>query len=313
MGHMDVATAARIWGMGERWARMLCQRGRVAGAVLQGGTYRIPEGAPRPFDMRTLRNMPKGYGDLLARVDELRAKLGQRRPLTEGELQRLREEFLIEHTYDSNAIEGNGLTLRETALVLSGVTIEGRPLKDHLEAVGHKEAFLFIQDQIDAPLSGALFRQIHALVLMDRPSYRGAWRDIRVAIAGSPHRPPDPVLIPRLIDDLLKRHEAREARMHPLHSASLFHLELEEIHPFVDGNGRTGRLILDLMLMRRGYLPVNVKFEDRARYYDAFDAHLRGEGPGRMALLIAEREEDRLRRWLDALPERRRHGKSRRT
>ena len=114
-------------------------------------------------------------------VECIKEQLNQCRSLTAGELQRLQEEFLIEYTYNSNAIEGNTLTLQETALVLEGITIDRKPLKDHLEAVGHKDAFLYVQDLVKekAPFSESIIKQIHTLVLLDRPEDRGVVRRMR--------------------------------------------------------------------------------------------------------------------------------------
>lgn len=104
----------------------------------------------------------------------------------------MREEFLIEYTYYSNAIEGNTLTLQETALVLEGITIDKKPLKDHLKAVGHRDAFLYVQElvQNQVPFSERVIKQIHTLVLMDRPEDRGIYRRIPVRIGGRIKRPP---------------------------------------------------------------------------------------------------------------------------
>ncbi|MBE7024749.1 MAG: Fic family protein [Ruminococcaceae bacterium] len=216
------------------------------------------------------------YAELFAEVDALKAELDKRRPLTQGELQRLRDEFLIEYTYNSNAIEGNTLTLQETALVLEGVTVDKKPLKDHLEAVGHRDAFLFVEALVKnkVPFSESIIKQIHTLLLMDRPEDRGVYRRIPVRIMGAYHEPPDPILVPEQMEKLVAEF-SNDKKLHPIERAALFHLKFEGIHPFVDGNGRTGRLILNLMLMQAGYPPINVKYSDRKRYYEAFDDYYR--------------------------------------
>ena len=236
---------------------------------------------------------------MLSRIDSIKEQLDQRRPLTTGELQRLQEEFLVEYTYNSNAIEGNTLTLQETALVLEGITIDRKPLKDHLEAVGHKDAFLYVQDLVKekASFSGSIIKQIHTLVLMDRPEDRGVYRRIPVKIMGAYHTPPEPVVVPEQMEKLVK--EFSKKKLHPIESAALFHLKFEGIHPFVDGNGRTGRLILNLFLMQNGYPPINVKFADRKRYYEAFDSYYRDNDAGAMVQLIAEYVEERLIRYIE--------------
>lgn len=131
MEYKSVVQIAEQWGISERRVRILCQEGKIDGVIRNGRAWLIPENAKKPVDGRTIRhhrnNSP--YANLFAEVDVLKAELDKRRPLTQGELERLREEFLIEYTYNSNAIEGNTLTLQETALVLKGITIDKKPLR----------------------------------------------------------------------------------------------------------------------------------------------------------------------------------------
>ena len=150
MGYKSVAQIAEQWGISDRRVRILCQQGKIDGVIRKGRTWLIPADAEKPIDGRTTRYQRNDspYVELFAEVDALKAELDKRRPLTQGELQRLRDEFLIEYTYNSNAIEGNTLTLQETALVLEGTTVDKKPLKDHLEAVGHRDAFLYVQDLV---------------------------------------------------------------------------------------------------------------------------------------------------------------------
>lgn len=150
MGYKSVAQIAEQWGISDHRVRILCQQGKIDGVIRKGRTWLIPADAEKPIDGRTTRYQRNDspYVELFAEVDALKAELDKRRPLTQGELQRLRDEFLIEYTYNSNAIEGNTLTLQETALVLEGITVDKKPLKDHLEAVGHRDAFLYVQDLV---------------------------------------------------------------------------------------------------------------------------------------------------------------------
>lgn len=278
MEYKSVAQMAEQWGISDRRVRILCQQGKIDSVIRKGRAWLIPADAKKPIDGRTTRYQQNDspYAELFAEVDALKAELDKRRPLTQGELQRLREEFLIEYTYNSNAIEGNTLTLQETALVLGGITVDKKPLKDHLEAVGHRDAFLYVQDLVknNVPFSESIIKQIHTLVLMDRPEDRGVYRRIPVRIMGAYHVPSDPVLVPEQMENLVAEFSANK-KIHPIERAALFHLKFEGIHPFVDGNGRTGRLILNLMLMQAGYPPINVKYSDRKRYYEAFDAYYR--------------------------------------
>lgn len=297
MEYKSAAQMAAQWGISDRRVRILCQEGKIEGVLRDGRTWRIPADAEKPVDGRTTRyhRNDHAYAAWFAEVDALKQELDRRRPLTQGELKRLRDEFLVEYTYHSNAIEGNTLTLQETALVLEGVTIDRKPLKDHLEAVGHRDAFLYVRELVQnhTPFSEQVIRQIHTLVLMDRPEDRGIYRRIPVRIMGAFHTPPDPVLVPEQMEQLVAAFAAK-SRLHPIFRAALFHLQFEGIHPFVDGNGRTGRLILNLMLMQAGYPPINVKYGDRKRYYEAFDAYYRDQNPGAMLELVVAELKERL-------------------
>jgi Fic family protein len=232
-----------------------------------------------------------------SRINELKAKLAALRPLNETELKRIREAFIIENTYDSNAIEGSTLTLRETALIIQeGVTIAEKPLKEHLEAIGHKDAFEYVLSlaEEDCPLTESVIKNIHALVLMNDAENKGVYRKVPVAIVGAVHTPPQPYLVPVQMEALIADCEDMKRDMHIIEAVSEFHLRFEGIHPFIDGNGRTGRLILNLELIKAGLLPVNIKFADRRKYYNCFDANCS------MALsaLIAGYEAEELEKYI---------------
>ena len=140
------------------------------------------------------------------KVDELQASLSDLRPLNEGETKCLRDDFVIENTYNSNAIEGNTLTLRETALILEhGITIGEKPLKDHLEAIGHRDAFQFVFSLVDTkePLTEWVIKQIHSLVLMNDALNKGVYRNVPVYIHGAAHTPPQPYLVQPQLETLL--------------------------------------------------------------------------------------------------------------
>ena len=301
MEYRSVAQMAEQWSISDRRVRILCQQGKIDGVIRKGRAWLIPSDADKPIDGRTTRYQRNDspYEELFAEVDAIKAELDKRRPLTQGELQRLREEFLIEYTYNSNAIEGNTLTLQETALVLEGVTIDKKPLKDHLEAVGHRDAFLYVQNLVksNVPFSESIIKQIHTRVLMDRPEDRGVYRRIPVRIMGAYYVPSDPVLVPEQMENLVAEF-AGNKKLHPIERAALFHLKFEGVHPFVDGNGRTGRLILNLMLMQAGYPPINVKYSDRKRYYEVFDSFYRDNKTDTMLNLITEQLSEQIKRYL---------------
>ena len=266
--YMTVKEAAKKWNISDRRVRILCAEGKISGVTREGRSWMIPADAKKPEDGRY-----KTSENLLLMIDRKKEELQNKRPLTAGEVERLTEEFIVEYTYNSNAIEGNTLTLRETDMVLRGLTIDRKPLKDHMEAVGHKEAFEFVQDLVknQVPLSESIIRQIHYLVLADKKDDRGVYRRVPVRIMGAKHEPVQPYLIQPKMEQLLESY--RNNTEHLITKLARFHIEFEGIHPFIDGNGRTGRLLINLELMKAGYPPIDIKFTDRAAYYNAFDEY----------------------------------------
>lgn len=296
--YMSVKQAAEKWGISDRRVRILCSEGKIPGVTRQGRSWKIPEDAKKPEDGRY-----RSAESLLEMIDRKKAELDSRRPLTEGEVERLTEEFVVEYTYNSNAIEGNTLTLRETDMVLRGLTIDQKPLKDHMEAVGHKEAFYFVRDLVkeQVPLSERVIKQIHYLVLADKKEDRGVYRKIPVRIMGAKHEPVQPYLIQPKMEQLLETY--RNSTGHIVPRLARFHIEFEGIHPFIDGNGRTGRLLVNLELMKAGYPPIDVKFTDRIAYYNAFDEYYEKHNPGVMEKLFAGYLKERLDSYLSMLKE----------
>ncbi|MDR3166116.1 MAG: Fic family protein [Synergistaceae bacterium] len=241
------------------------------------------------------------------RADKLRDRLRTLRPLNETELKRLREEFMIENTYNSNAIEGNTLTLKETALILQqGVTINGKHIRDHLEAIGHKDAFYYMIELADVgtTLTERIIKELHSLVLIHDAKNKGTYRTLEVAILGASHSPSPHYLIRERMEDLLRDYEKMKQNMHITKAAAEFHLRFEGIHPFIDGNGRTGRLILNLELIKAGFLPINIKFTDREKYYDCFDScYAIGETSDALTQLILTYEEEEILKYIARLGE----------
>ena len=293
---MTVKDAAAKWGISDRRVRILCKEGKIPGAFRVGHSWRIPENAVKPTDGRY-----KTSASLLEIIDQKKKELDSRRPLTEGEVARLNEDFAIEYTYNSNAIEGNTLTLRETDMVLRGLTIDQKPLKEHMEVVGHKEAFDFVRElvQKNEPLSERVIQQIHFLVLADKRDDRGVYRRVPVRIMGAYHEPVQPYMIQPSMEQLMVRYA--ESTEHIVTKLARFHIEFEGIHPFIDGNGRTGRLLVNLELMKAGYPPIDIKFTDRKAYYDAFDSYYVKGSIAPMAKLFAGYINARLDQYLGML------------
>lgn len=305
MEYLTVTQAAKKWNISTRRVRLLCEKGEIAGVTRPGLLYLIPSDTEKPVDKRKL---PKKRGSdefslMFLEIDTKVQKLNDLRPLTAGETKRLRDDFMVEFTYNSNAIEGNTLTLKETAMVLEGMTIDQKPLKDHLEAVGHRDAFLYMENIAaqKSKLRETEIKNIHSLVLIDRPEDKGTFRRIPVKIMGAYTEPVQPYLIEPKITELLLTNEQRKKTMHNIERIARFHLEFEGIHPFIDGNGRTGRLILNLELIRCGYPTINVKFTDRTHYYDAFDAYYRDGNASEMIRLIGGYINEMLDKYLEVL------------
>lgn len=241
----------------------------------------------------------------LVQIAELKEKIAQYRPLSPSEVQRLREEFIIESTYNSNAIEGNTITLRETVLILKeGMTIAEKPIREHLDIIGFKDAFNYIYELVanNEPLTERTIKDIHSLVLMSNAENRGVYRKIPVRILGAENEPTPPYLIAEEMATLIAKYQHKLTACPPLEAIAWLHLAFESIHPFIDGNGRTGRLLLNFELLKQGYLPVDIKFTDRVKYYSCFDEfHRNNQDPTALLELISGYELKELERYLHIL------------
>lgn len=306
MDFLTTKEVAEKWDITDRQVRILCASGKVAGAIQKGRAWLIPNDSEKPIDERTTRHKKqysKTLKNIFDRIDDKKAQLDNFRPLTAGEVERLKTEFLVEFTYNTNAIEGNTLTLQETAMVLEGITIDKKPLKDHLEVIGHKDAFEYVlqlvQDKVQ--LSERIIKDIHSLVLMDKPQDKGVYRSVPVQIMGAKHTPPQPYLVPVQMEQLIMKYYEMKQNIHLVERIATFHLLFEGVHPFIDGNGRTGRLLLNLELLQEGFPAINVKFSDRRRYYDCFNSYHETGSAEQMINLVAEYVEEMLCRYLDML------------
>ncbi len=293
---MSVKQAAEKWGISDRRIRVLCSEGKIPGAYREGRAWKIPGDSVKPADGRY-----KSKESLLDMIDCKKKELDTMRPMTQGEVERLGEQFVVEYTYNSNAIEGNILTLRETDMVLRGLTIDQKPLKDHLEVVGHKEAFDFVSEltKNKVPMSESIIKQIHYLVLTDKREDRGVYRRIPVRIMGAKHELVQPYLIQPKMEQLMV--DYARSREHIVRKLARFHIEFEGIHPFIDGNGRTGRLLVNFEFMKAGFPPIDIKFTDRIAYYNAFDEYYEKNNLSAMEKLFARYLNERLDMYLQIL------------
>jgi len=218
--------------------------------------------------------MIQSLSKLLKQVDARKSQLDALRPLPPATVASLHDKLALEWTYHSNAIEGNTLSLRETQIVLEGVTVGGRSLREHLEAINHRAAIAWVEELLQAgkPITEWDVRQLHQLVLKGiDPDHAGRYRTENVAIVGASHTPPAAVLVPEQMAELLRWYSSAACSLHPIERAAEFHTRFEQIHPFIDGNGRTGRLLMNFSLMRDGYPPAVLRKENRLNYYQALD------------------------------------------
>ena len=245
---------------------------------------------------------------MLKEVDALKEQLSSLRPLPEEALKKIQDAFDIEYTYESNRIEGNTLTLQETALVVNeGVTISGKSMREHLEAINHAEAISYIKDiaKQDIEISERTIKEIHALILhgIDREN-AGRYRTVPVMISGSTHMPPPPYLIEKQMEDFILRFKQMEAEnVHPVLVAAYLHDELVRIHPFIDGNGRTSRLLMNLYLLRHGYVIITLKGSNDAKvsYYKALKKSHTEQLPEDFQKLVIEAEIAALQKYLSIM------------
>lgn len=275
MNYISTNEASEKWGISDRRIRVLCNEGRIEGAIKIGRNWSIPMDAQKPVDAR--EGNKKKYLGLefdFSDIDSLKEYIDQHRPFSKGLANSLHEKLIVEWTYNSNAIEGNSLTMSETKVVLEGITIGGKSIVEHLETINHREAILFVEDLISnkEPLSEWNIRNIHALILKGIDNANaGKYRSENVVISGAKHIPPRHYEIADLMQKLIAEYQNEWKTLHPVIRATLLHGEFVKIHPFIDGNGRTSRLLLNFELLKNGYPPIIIKNEERAKYYDVLD------------------------------------------
>ena len=240
----------------------------------------------------------------LARIDQLQKELNALRTY---DSYRIAQALELEYTFESNRIEGNTLTLRETDLVINeGLTISGKSMREHLEAVNHQEAISYIKDLVQRKIAinEREVLSIHNLILRGiQPEYAGKYRDIQVMIKGSAHMPPQPFLVKDEMAHYFGWYEQNKDTLHPIILAAEMHERLVTIHPFVDGNGRTSRLIMNLILLSKGYVIANIKgdYETRMNYYNALEQVQTQQSTEAFHHFIADVEIECLERYLKIL------------
>ncbi|RTY66714.1 helix-turn-helix domain-containing protein [Flavobacterium sp. GSP27] len=217
---------------------------------------------------------------------------------------RIAQALELEYTFESNRIEGNTMTLRETDLVINeGLTISGKSMREHLEVINHQEAIAYIKDlmQKNTAIKEREVLSIHNLILRGiQPEDAGSYRKVQVMIQGSSYVPPQPFLVAKAMEDFFIWYETNKSTLHPIILAAEMHERLVTIHPFIDGNGRTSRLVMNLVLLQHGYIIANIKgdYESRMRYYQTLETAQTKNNKEDFLLFIAQIEKESLERYL---------------
>lgn len=277
MKYMTVKEASEKWNISIRRINTLLNDDRIEGAYKTSSNWMIPTDSSKPIDKRFRKketNFILQYDfNLLNELDEKKKILNSKRPFSQYTLKSLRDNSILEFTYNSNAIEGNTLTLSETKVVLEGITIGGKSVREHLEATNHRDAIFYIMDMADreTKLTEWEIKNIHRLILKEIDNNNaGVYRNENVIISGAKHVPPAHYLVREQMGQLINNYQLW-GELHPLIRAALLHGEFVKIHPFIDGNGRTSRLLMNLEVIKYGYPPIVIKNEMRKDYYESLD------------------------------------------
>lgn len=245
------------------------------------------------------------FDSQIDRLYEKKTRIDSSRPLPSGALNRIKGDLALEWTYNSNSIEGNTLSLRETQLVLQeGITIKGKSLREHFEAYNHEKAINYLYSLVNESYSirSIDILSLHGLVLRSiEDDFAGRIRNGGVRIVGANFTPPNANKVSDLLDDLIQFTNENPLGLNDVVLATLFHHRLVWIHPFFDGNGRTVRLAMNLLLMRKGFPPAIILKNDRKKYYDALNQANNGSYK-KLCLLMIQALERSLNIYIAALP-----------
>lgn len=253
------------------------------------------------FKRDTISNSLKS---ILNEIDVLKKVLDQKRAF---DSYRIAQALELEYTFESNRIEGNTLTLRETDLVINeGLTVSGKSMREHLEAINHQEAIGYIKQLMEKGFSFSEreLLTIHNLILRGIiPEDAGRYRRVQVMIKGSSHMPPQPYMVAKDMEDYFIWYETHKNKLHPVVLAAEMHERLVTIHPFIDGNGRTSRLVMNLILLQHGYVIANIKgdYDNRMKYYTALETAQTNGNKEDFLLFIAQIEKESLERYVSII------------
>ena len=305
MKYVSVKEASEKWLISDRRIRVLCSEGRIEGATKIGGHWVVPADTVKPIDAR--KGKKKKYFGLeydYCYINALKKSIDEHRPFSKNLANSLHEKLIVEWTYNSNAIEGNTLTMSETKVVLEGITIGGKSMVEHLEAINHREAILFIEELVSNKenITEWNLKNLHVLILKEIDNKNaGKYRTENVLISGAKHIPPKHFELSYFMQKLIAEYQNEWIKYHPVVRATLLHGEFVKIHPFIDGNGRTARLLLNFELMKNGYTPIIIKNEQRAEYYDVLDLAHTTMNYGPFIKLVSELVVESEKLWLSVV------------
>lgn len=256
------------------------------------------------YQAKSAKKISSSLQKILTEIDALKAKLDSFR---EFDSYRITQALELEYTFESNRIEGNTLTLRETDLVINeGLTVSGKSMREHLEAINHQEAISYIKHLMEkrSLLNEREVLSIHNLILRGiHPEDAGRYRKVQVMIKGSTYMPPQPFMVSKQMEDYFIWYEANKNTLHPVLLAAEMHERLVTIHPFIDGNGRTSRLVMNLVLLSHGYIIANIKgdYDNRMQYYQTLEKAQTTSDKEDFLFFIAQIEKESLERYLDII------------
>jgi Fic family protein/DNA-binding XRE family transcriptional regulator len=271
---LDEETVRSIW-LGERIYALFDEDNHLFDKAMSFAEGRVKYNKTSKKEQE--KYLSSELSDLLAECSHLVENWSSKKPLNQLQLRKMEEYFNLNYTYESNRIEGNTLTLQETFLVVNdGITVGGKSVREHLEVINHTEAITYLGEIIQnkTAFSERILKEIHYLILkgIDREN-AGVYRSIGVRISGSSHLPPEPYLLNPYMEEVFVYYKENKSVLHPIILAAEMHERIVRIHPFIDGNGRTSRLVMNLILMQNGYPIANIKgdLENRLRYYNALE------------------------------------------
>lgn len=299
--YTSVKEIARKWNLSERRVRVLCSEGKISGAYQNGRIWSIPKEAQKPSDARYKTQM-----SLFINKPEIELKkdlLSTKRKLTDGEINRINFEFIVEYTFHSNAIFGNKMSLEDITLILNGFDVENISVKDKIKIISHKSSYDFILylSKNDINIDEEIIKQIHSILLFDSPIDAGTYRRIPIKDLILNHTPTMPNLIEYKMKKLIKDYIESDEDI--VSKITKFHLDFILINPFIELNYQCAFLLTNFELIKLGYPPIYIDFNERENYLTALKKYIFNGSINEMKKIIEKKILERLDWYLEILKE----------